>query len=754
MHVGEPVQDQVEALEANLNTTLLNLIETTAVHLEAKLDGVVRRVDQQVAEISGVVNELMTGFSNGNAQADCGAGVGVGSSTVGSSVSSAAVAPVGVKDTSATLAQRVAGAISGCSSSAESTALGLTGLRRELGDMQRQFQSLQSSVDTDVLEAFRRLRHQTGDLSAKVDKLAQCQKSSSATDTDHIRETVAAAGGVLATMQATEAVNTANAAAAKAEQAAVVASEAAVATEANANKKLGAAEARLGSLVEARCAELAKQQASHHGQAEEHVRALDVRFAEMGRELLLFMEERFGALDGEVKQLRVQASSGAADGEVAQAAEAGAVNRQSGVSRPSADTGSSTGKIDWECRLSDIEVRVSHLHGVLFPSQSQDANLTIQLEAQAAAMSADATRTATAEQQPQESADNTLLATLDVTRATQAIQAQPATYIKMKPQKQVSSNSSVRATLGASTSQVAVLAGVAAALAAAAVPDAQPASSSLIAASQRRGRQLYPQMAVPLPDVDVDALPLQRSPARRPFRRALSENDTSTLVAVPPVAASSGTCSSGSGVAIAPKSHTEARLETRMATATGSGKLGKRGSVAPSSTSLSRGGSCASAASIGTPTQNHERHIRVSRGGGRSPPSESVQNLDISCGSSLTSPTSPVALASPGTPSAAPVTATPPAAAHASVIDVDSSRVSIDCSPSGMIKAAVDSLTRSNSQNSVGTATPPPPSRALQERRRSSTSYVPGNISPAIRARVEALGGGQKDVASSVARAT
>ena len=159
-------------------------------------------------------------------------------------------------------------------------ATGAAGGPGELAELRKQLEVLQSTVDSEMLEAFRRLKRQTGDLSEKVEVLMAAAGGSQVPEVEAKLVKLTKRVAILEKGQAAPSGrqdwgDCARGCAAP------------------------ALEARLGDLA-ARVEELG---------AGEQLSALDSRMAEMGRELLNFMEDRASSLERDVAKLRVSAPS-------------------------------------------------------------------------------------------------------------------------------------------------------------------------------------------------------------------------------------------------------------------------------------------------------------------------------------------------------------------------------------------------------------------------------------------------------------
>lgn len=227
----------------------------------------------------------------------------------------------------------------------------------ELDDLRKQFQQLQLSVDSDVLEAFQTLRRQTAELSDKVDGLVGCEKRSSSRPRSQVTATPACCSGDaiarIAQFEASlEALDKLVAAMGHGQtdradhiEFRLSALDSRVSNigltefKARFEDRLASFDERLvehdrcdcrgvleGRLTEldARIADVSKldgrtqladrlaglaarvtevASSDRRAELEERLSALDARVAEMGHELLLFVEERLGAMDADVAQV-------------------------------------------------------------------------------------------------------------------------------------------------------------------------------------------------------------------------------------------------------------------------------------------------------------------------------------------------------------------------------------------------------------------------------------------------------------------
>lgn len=207
--------EPLASLEARLNARLLNQVEGAAMRIEARMDSAVKRVDQHLGEVGSLVHELRASRTQNSFSGPPSVGQSPASPAMSASRRVVSPSPKGsvvatppytsplvapyrvVTATPAQVAPAVAvvvgrspvvlrpcagsvaaACLAGTAVEAASTADPVAGVAssdapvwRELAELRKQFQTLQASVDSDMLEAFRRLRRQTGDLSTKVDAL-------------------------------------------------------------------------------------------------------------------------------------------------------------------------------------------------------------------------------------------------------------------------------------------------------------------------------------------------------------------------------------------------------------------------------------------------------------------------------------------------------------------------------------------------------------------------------------------------------
>eukprot|EP00929_Paragymnodinium_shiwhaense_P059941 TRINITY_DN29981_c0_g1_i1.p1 TRINITY_DN29981_c0_g1~~TRINITY_DN29981_c0_g1_i1.p1 ORF type:complete len:799 (+),score=141.67 TRINITY_DN29981_c0_g1_i1:79-2397(+) len=247
------VSVDVSAVEAKLNSTLRAL--------ENKLEAGLRRVDEKVDSVKTKVDELAvlpaTGKEKANTQEK--ARVPRRSRSADRQLSPAEEDPIDPNEK--------------LTSSTSTSAL-----RRELIDMKKQLQSLQVSVDGELLDAFRRLRLQTGSIGSKVEELF-AERSGGATSSS------ATAPPGPAKQRATIGVGT--------KPGTGVSRLAAGKAEYGANAAVTAAVAALDSRLQ----EVSNKQDIFR-------RHVDERMAELASELLLLVEQRCGTLDQEAADIK------------------------------------------------------------------------------------------------------------------------------------------------------------------------------------------------------------------------------------------------------------------------------------------------------------------------------------------------------------------------------------------------------------------------------------------------------------------
>lgn len=291
------VIESVTPAESRLSNALTTQMENAALRLEARMDSAVRRVDRQLGEVGYLVNELkavrctpgsacMTVTPPRSPVASAAlprpspqvvSNLGEpGNGTVPAPIATEEVKPDEVISEMCKKLQESSITNSGAKRGSASDAA----VWKEMAEIRRQFQALQTTVDSDTLEAFRKLRKQTTDLSTKVDVLmSRFGQSSVERGPQHPRDAPASESKV-------------------------------VADQILATKALEDL-AMYSTPLAAKVAELAKERQTYQEFAEDQLKALDGRLEEWTEEVARTVDERIAVAVDRTTIIRARAAEAA-----------------------------------------------------------------------------------------------------------------------------------------------------------------------------------------------------------------------------------------------------------------------------------------------------------------------------------------------------------------------------------------------------------------------------------------------------------